>query len=100
MPPDKASTYPAAAKPVNADQGFLHTMTALWPYMWPKHRADLRQRVVLAFALLVVTKVVTLIVPYTFKWATDGLSAIGSAKPLTGSAFAVAMASLPLTMIV
>ena len=100
MPPDNASTNAAAAKPVNADQGFLHTMAALWPYMWPKDRADLRTRVVFAFALLVVTKAVTLIVPYTFKWATDGLAAVGSGKPLTGSAFAVAMAGLPLTMIV
>jgi ABC-type transport system involved in Fe-S cluster assembly fused permease/ATPase subunit len=100
MPPDHA---PAPAKPkrVSADRGaFLRTMVNLWPYMWPANRPDLRLRVVLAFVLLVLTKVVTLIVPYTFKWATDGLAAIGSGKMPPGSALSMALASMPLAMLV
>ena len=100
MRPDQA---PASAKPkrVSADRGaFIRTMASLWPYMWPPDRADLRMRVVLAFMLLVATKIVTLIIPYTLKWATDGLAAIAASKSLTGSQIEIALASLPLTMIV
>ena len=79
MPPAPQSAQPTVgSKRISADQGaFLRTMASLWPYMWPSGRPDLRWRVILAFALLVATKVVTLLVPYTLKWATDGLAAIG-----------------------
>ena len=75
-------------------------MAKLWPYMWPAERPDLRRRVIFAFLLMVVTKIVTLAVPYTFKWATDGLAALDGGKALSGSTLAVALASLPLTMLV
>jgi ATP-binding cassette, subfamily B, heavy metal transporter len=100
MPLDQS---PASAEPkrVSADRGaFLRTMVSLWPYMWPPDRPDLRMRVVYAFVLLVLTKVVTLVIPYTLKWATDGLAAIGTSGTLKGSSLEIALASLPLTMIV
>ena len=75
-------------------------MASLWPYMWPADRPDLRMRVVFAFGLLVVTKLVTLLVPYTLKWATDGLAALSHGASLTGSSLTIALASLPMTMIV
>ena len=75
-------------------------MASLWPYMWPAERPDLRMRVVFAFGLLVVTKLVTLLVPYTLKWATDGLAALSGGASLTGSSLTIALASLPMTMIV
>jgi ATP-binding cassette subfamily B protein len=61
----------------------METLRALWPYMWPKDRPDLRRRVVLAVLVLVLAKVITVLVPYTYKWATDALvhPAPGSANP-------------------
>jgi ATP-binding cassette subfamily B protein len=49
--------------------------------MWPKDRPDLRRRVVLALGVLAAAKVITVLVPYTYKWATDGLL-----KPPAGAA--------------
>lgn len=54
--------------------GFVATFRALWPYLWPPDRADLRRRVVLAFVLLVIGRIVLMGVPFTFKWATDALA--------------------------
>ncbi|XWN34433.1 MAG: ABC transporter ATP-binding protein/permease [Devosia sp.] len=43
--------------------------------MWPRGRLDLKLRVLLALAALVVAKVITVMIPYTYKWATDALTA-------------------------
>jgi ATP-binding cassette subfamily B protein len=61
----------------------------LWPYLWPTGRPELQRRVYLAFGLLLIAKGVTMVTPFTFKWATDAL-VLASAKG--GSAEA---ASLP-----
>jgi ATP-binding cassette subfamily B protein len=37
---------------------------------------DLQRRVMLAFALLLLAKLVTVVAPFTFKWATDALVAV------------------------
>jgi len=59
---------------VSADRGqTLAALANLWPYMWPEGRPDLKVRVVAAICALVVAKVVTVLVPYTYKWATDSL---------------------------
>jgi len=52
----------------------LRTIVNLWPYMWPSDRADLKMRVVWATLFLIASKVVLLLVPYFFKWATDALT--------------------------
>ena len=57
----------------------MSTFRALWPYLWPRERADLKLRVVLAFALLVVGRVILIGVPFSFKWATDALTAASAA---------------------
>jgi ATP-binding cassette, subfamily B, heavy metal transporter len=63
------------AKTVSSERGTtLSTLKNLWPYMWPQERPDLRLRVVWATAFLIVAKVLTLAIPYTFKWATDALN--------------------------
>ena len=49
------------------------TLGNLWPYMWPADRPDLKRRVVRATFFLVVAKLVLMLVPYFFKWATDAL---------------------------
>jgi ATP-binding cassette, subfamily B, heavy metal transporter len=46
----------------------------LWPYIWPSGRRDLILRIYAALALLLAAKIVTIAVPYSFKWATDALS--------------------------
>jgi ATP-binding cassette subfamily B protein len=70
---------PAASAAVSAQPkrpGLLATIRKLWPYLWPHGRLDLQRRVFLAFALLLVAKVVTMAAPFTFKWATDALVAV------------------------
>jgi ABC-type transport system involved in Fe-S cluster assembly, permease and ATPase components len=62
-------------KTVSADDSNpLRTLINLWPYMWPAERLDLKMRVVWATVFLLVAKIVLLLVPYFFKWATDALN--------------------------
>jgi ABC-type transport system involved in Fe-S cluster assembly, permease and ATPase components len=64
-----------AKKTVSADSGnSLSTIKNLWPYMWPSDRPDLKMRVLWATLFLVVAKIVLVLVPYFFKWATDALN--------------------------
>jgi len=51
----------------------LRALVNLWPYMWPSDRPDLKWRVVIALVILVAAKVITVLIPYTYKWATDAL---------------------------
>ena len=55
------------------------TLAHLWPYIWPGDRADLKMRVVWSVVLLLIAKVATLTVPFTFKWAIDALTGADSA---------------------
>jgi ABC-type transport system involved in Fe-S cluster assembly fused permease/ATPase subunit len=57
----------------------LRTLRNLWPYMWPTDRPDLKSRVVIALGFLILAKVILLLVPYFFKWATNVLSGEGGA---------------------
>ncbi len=49
------------------------TWRKLWPYLWPTGRRDLIARVLATFALLLIAKLLTIAVPYSYKWATDAL---------------------------
>ncbi|MBX3575717.1 MAG: ABC transporter ATP-binding protein/permease [Rhizobiaceae bacterium] len=72
----------AADKTVSAESGrTVQTIRNLWPYMWPTGRADLKARVVWATVLLVAAKLILVVVPYFFKWATDALSGDPAALP-------------------
>jgi ATP-binding cassette subfamily B protein len=51
------------------------TVRALWPYLWPADRPDLKRRVIFTFLLLFAAKGATMVVPFVFKWATDALAA-------------------------
>ncbi len=55
----------------------------LLPFVWPEDRPDLRTRVVLAFAVLVLAKLVTVAVPIFYKDATDRLTAIAGEGALS-----------------
>ncbi len=70
--PDPASPKAGVSA---ASGGFVPTFKALWPYLWPKDRADLQMRVLLAFGLLVIGRIILVGVPFSFKWATDQLAA-------------------------
>lgn len=83
-----------------ARPGLLTTYRRLWPYLWPHGRPDLQRRVFLAFGLLMVAKVVTMVTPFTFKWATDAIVALTGAQ--NGSAPAevpTGIFALPMLMI-
>jgi ATP-binding cassette, subfamily B, heavy metal transporter len=68
------------------------TLKGLLPLLWPKGRNDLKLRVVLALLLLVSSKIVTVLTPYTFKAATDALTAKGGIE--------LALLSVPFFMVV
>jgi ATP-binding cassette subfamily B protein len=73
------------------------TLVHLWPYIWPSDRFDLKMRVVWSFVLLLIAKLATLSVPFTFKWATDALTGKGSA-PVLASDWLVWVIASPLIM--
>ncbi|MFD1794099.1 ABCB family ABC transporter ATP-binding protein/permease [Ochrobactrum teleogrylli] len=65
----------SSSKTVSAESGeTFKTLRNLWPYMWPEGRPDLRMRVVWATFYLVISKIVLILVPYFFKWATNALN--------------------------
>jgi ATP-binding cassette subfamily B protein len=58
----------------------LRVLRALAPYIWPHDRPDLQRTVAISLALVLVAKLVTVAMPYTFKWATDALVAASGGK--------------------
>ncbi len=67
-------------------------LTGLLPLVWPQRRPDLRARVVIAFAVLLIAKLVTVAVPVLYKDATDRLTSAGhSVTPGQGLAIGIAM---------
>ncbi|MGX1170860.1 ABC-type transport system involved in Fe-S cluster assembly fused permease/ATPase subunit [Bradyrhizobium sp. USDA 372] len=69
---------PAAAGP-QAGATLMGTLAHLWPYIWPGDRFDLKMRVVWSLVLLLAAKLITLAVPFSFKWATDALTGANTA---------------------
>src|SRR3984893_5242499 len=89
----------AHKREVAADRAeLLTTLRHLWPYIWPADRADLKLRVVLALVLMVLAKIATVAVPFTFKWATDALSGGGGPAATTGWLAWVLAAPIVLTL--
>jgi ABC-type transport system involved in Fe-S cluster assembly fused permease/ATPase subunit len=84
----------ALKREISADGGasLLRTVIALWPYIWPADRRDLKLRVWVTMWLLLVAKIATMAVPFTFKWATDALTGQGSApvEPASWLGWAIA----------
>ncbi len=88
----------ASESPVSADRGALvTTVIRLWPYIWPSDRADLKLRVLGAMVLLLIAKLATLAVPFTFKWAVDALAGGGSA-PVAASDWLLWALAAPVVM--
>jgi ATP-binding cassette, subfamily B, heavy metal transporter len=78
----KPAASPAQDAPtprkLSANASMLGTLFALWPYLWPSDRKDLQARVMIAFVLILISKLITITVPFTFKWATDALVVAGT----------------------
>src|SRR5665647_566791 len=75
------------------------TLLHLWPYIWPGDRADLKMRVLWSMVLLLVAKLATLTVPFTFKWAIDALTGADTA-PAQSSNWPLWLIASPLIMTV
>src|SRR5271166_1996633 len=72
---DKTATFVAERKPAVERATLAGAVKLLWPYIWPSDRAD----------LMLLSKLITIAIPYSFKWATDALAGKLSldAVPLT-----------------
>src|SRR3954463_15151694 len=86
---------PAGNSPEKAT--LIGTLVHLWPYIWPGDRTDLKMRVVWSMVLLLVAKLATLSVPFTFKWAIDALTGADTA-PAQGSNWTLWLIASPLIM--
>ncbi len=75
----------------------IGTLVHLWPYIWPGDRVDLKMRVVWSMVLLLVAKLATLAVPFTFKWAIDALTGADTA-PVQSSNWPMWLIASPLIM--
>src|ERR1700692_1763169 len=76
--PSTGGALPASDKAIE-QATLIGTLVHLWPYIWPGDRADLKMRVVWSVVLLLVAKVATLAVPFTFKGAIDALTGADTA---------------------
>jgi ATP-binding cassette, subfamily B, heavy metal transporter len=84
----------AALRPSEQD---VRVTRALLPYVWPSDRPDLKRTVVISLALMLAAKLVTVMMPYTFKWATDALvAASGGRVPAAEAGWLIAA---PLTAV-
>src|SRR4029077_8624683 len=81
----------------SAEATLVGTLIHLWPYIWPSDRADLKMRVMWSVVLLLVAKLATLAVPFTFKWAIDALNGTPSA-PVQPSNWTMWLIASPLLM--
>src|SRR3954467_10422677 len=91
-----AATQHPASNPIETAT-LTGTLVHLWPYIWPGDRADLKMRVVWSMVLLLIAKLATLSVPFTFKWAIDALTGADTA-PVQPSNWTMWLIASPLIM--
>ncbi len=70
----RTSTFIAARSNRARQATLTGTVQLLWPYIWPADRADLKLRVFLAVVLMLLSKLFTIAIPYSYKWATDAVA--------------------------
>lgn len=89
----------ALKREISDDKGgsLLKILAGLWPYIWPSERRDLKVRVLIAMVLLVLAKLATIAVPFTFKWAVDALTGQGTA-PVAPSSWLTWALAVPILM--
>jgi ATP-binding cassette, subfamily B, heavy metal transporter len=76
----------AVARRLTPSSGQVRALRGLVPYIWPSDRPDLKAAVALSLALMLVAKLVTVAMPFTFKWATDALVAVSGGNVAAGTA--------------
>src|ERR1700690_311588 len=96
--PGAGAALPASDKSIE-QATLIGTLVHLWPYIWPSDRADLKMRVVWSMVLLLIAKLTTLAVPFTFKWAIDALTGADSA-PVQSSNWKMWLIASPVIMTV
>ena len=72
MPPSPGRSTAAAGEAHRGSSQWA-TVSSLFPYLWPKGRADLKTRIALAMVALVLAKVATLSFPLFYGAAIDAL---------------------------
>lgn len=92
----KAGAKGASRRP--DERPAIHTIRQLWPYIWPADRPDLRARVVGALIVLVIAKLITVMVPFFYKWATNALS--GNTAAGAAATGAAALLTVPVMLVV
>jgi ATP-binding cassette subfamily B protein len=95
--PQAGETPPQERSSAAEQATLVGTLIHLWPYIWPSDRVDLKMRVLWSVVLLLIAKLATLAVPFTFKWATDALSGTGSA-PIEAANWTLWVIASPLIM--
>src|SRR6476619_3116229 len=94
----RAGEAPPSSSSRSIEQATLiGTLVHLWPHIWPSDRVDLKMRVVWSMVLLLVAKLATLSVPFTFKWAIDALTGADTA-PVQSSTWKLWLIASPLIM--
>jgi ATP-binding cassette subfamily B protein len=78
----------------------VRVLKGLTPYVWPSDRPDLQATVVLSLALMLLAKLVTVAMPFTFKWATDALVAVSGGPQPDGSGVPWLLVGAPVAAIV
>ena len=58
----------------------MRVVRGLLPYVWPHERPDLQRTVMISLGMMLVAKLVTVLMPFTFKWATDALVVTAGGK--------------------
>src|SRR6202165_3000936 len=94
--PGAGEALPPSNNPVE-QATLIGTLVHLWPYIWPGDRVDLKMRVVWSMVLLLIAKLATLSVPFTFKWAIDALTGSDTA-PVQSSNWTMWLIASPLIM--
>ncbi len=62
------------------EASLISTLRTLWPFFWPHDRPDLQRTIALSLSLILVAKGFTILMPFTYKWATDALVAVSGGK--------------------
>lgn len=72
-PPVRDKTPQSFFDKLKPSAGLSGAIAALWPYIWPRERPDLQRTILLSLVVVLIAKLVTVAMPFAFKWATDAL---------------------------
>ncbi|MCM0000203.1 MAG: ABC transporter ATP-binding protein/permease [Erythrobacter sp.] len=91
MPPETAPAADPRDKTRARDVESWATLKRFLPYLWPRDNPALRMRIVIAMALVLAAKAVTLALPFAYKGAVDAMSASAAGTAREGLTVALAL---------